>query len=230
MRAVARSAVLVIAAAVWMLPPVGALAAARPEAAEPARALRIVVITGGHGFDKAKFPGVFRGHDDISFEVRQRKEKGKAGLFDDVAKWPYDVMVLYNFNQKLTKAERESFLKLLDRGVGLVVLHHAIVAYPQWDLWEKIVGCKYYLQPTERDGVKYPRSIWKHGVDIPVHVADANHPITKGVKDFTIHDETYGKWTYYAGSRVLLTTDCPTNTKQLAWVKAFRKCPSRHVA
>jgi len=210
--AVACAAILAVAA--------GVLAA--EEAKAPAK-LNVLVLTGGHGFDKAKFPEAFAGQADIGVEIRQVREKGKPGLFDDVSKWPYDVLALYNFNQKLSPAEQESFVKLLDRGVGLVVLHHAIAAYPNWDEYEKIAGCKYFLQPMERDGVKYERSIWKHDEDIPVHVEDANHPITKGLKDFVVNDETYGKWTYHPGSHVLLTTNHPRNTKQLAWVKTYRK-------
>jgi len=189
----------------------------------PAKTIRAVVVTGGHGFDAKAFPKTFEGHADIAFEIRQEKPKGKAHLFDDLAKWPYDVIVLYNLNRKLSASQRENFLKLLDRGVGLVILHHAIAAYPEWDEYEKILGAKYCLRPIERNGVKLPRSIWKHGVDIAVHVADPNHPITKGMKDFVLRDETYGKWTYHKGSRLLLTTDCPLNNKQLAWVKTCRK-------
>jgi len=221
MRSIVFPLVLAVAAC---FPAAVLLAAEKPaRAARPGAKIRAVVVVGGHGYDKKAFPGLFRGHDDITVEIRPQKEKGKPGLFEDISDWPYDTIVLYNFRNRLSAAERKSFLQLLDRGVGLFVLHHAIAAYPGWEQWDKMIGCKYYLQPTETDGVKHPRSTWKHGVDIPVHVADANHPITRGMKDFTIHDETYGKWTYYPGSRVLLTTTCPINVKQLAWVKTLRK-------
>jgi type 1 glutamine amidotransferase len=183
--------------------------------------VRAVVLTGGHGYDRKEFPKAFAGHDDIAVEIRAPR-KDRPSEFANVDKWPYDVMVLYNYNQKLSKPQRQNFLKLLDRGVGLVVLHHAIVAYPQWDQWERIIGCKYYVRPTERDGVKHPRSQAKHGQDMNIHVADPNHPITRGLKDFRVHDETYGRWTYFPGSRVLLTTDHPLNVQQIAWVKMHR--------
>ena len=185
--------------------------------------LRVVVVVGGHGYDTKQFPKTFEGNDDIAFEIRDMKKKGAAGLFEDVTDWPYDVMVLFNFGQDPSEKERANFLKLMDRGVGLVILHHAIAGFPNWDEYEKILGAKYYLAPVEKDGVKYARSVWKEGVDIKVHVEDPNHPITKGVKDFTLHDETYTKWTYHPGNRLLLTTDNPLNNKQLAWVRTYRK-------
>ncbi len=200
--------------------------AERPAKAKDAGTLRVAVLTGGHGYDKKKFPAAFAGHADLDVTILEGPKEGggaPARLLEDPNAVPYDVLVLYNFRRKLSKPQRASFLELLDRGTGLVVLHHAIVAYPNWPQWEKIIGAKYYLAPTERDGVKYARSVWKHGVEIPVTVADPNHPITRGMKDFTITDETYGKWTWFPGSTVLLTTDHPRNEKQLAWAKTYRK-------
>ena len=177
----------------------GPIAAAEKAPAAPApaqRKIKAVVLTGGHGYDKKAFPKPFEGHADIACEFTA-PQKGKPGLFADVDKWAYDTIVLYNFRQKLSKAEQANFLKLLDRGVGLFILHHALAAYPDWKEYEKILGARYYLKPTEVNGVKHPRSIWKHDVDMKIHVADAGHAITKGMKDFVIHDETYGKWSYF---------------------------------
>ena len=42
-------------------------------------------------------------------------------------------------------------------------------------------------------GTEKPASTYKHDVDFKVHVEDPNHPVTHGIKDFAIHDETYGK-------------------------------------
>lgn len=195
---------------------------AKSAAGDPKK-IRTVVVVGGHGYDKGRFPDAFAGNDDIGVDIREIKEKGKKGVFEDIENWPYDVMVLYSFGQQPSEAEKANFLKLLDRGVGLVILHHAIAGYPDWDEYEKILGAKYCLKPITRDGVEMPASIWKEGVEIKVHVEDANHPITKGMKNFSLVDETYGKWTWHPGSHVLLTTDTPQNTKQICWAKTYAK-------
>jgi uncharacterized protein len=214
-----------VAAAGTVLLLAGGLRSAEEPKTAPAdgKKIRTVVVVGGHGYDKGKFPSAFAGNADIAVDIREIKEEGKKGVFEDIENWPYDVMVLYSFGQQPSDAEKANFLKLLDRGVGLVILHHAIAGYPDWDEYEKILGAKYCLKAITRDGVELPPSIWKEGVEVKVHVEDPNHPITKGVKDFSLVDETYGKWTYHPGSHVLLTTDNPLNTKQICWAKTYAK-------
>ena len=56
---------------------------------------------------------------------------------------------------------------------------------------------------------------------VKVTVADAEHPITRGMKGFTIHDETYCDYDTDPNARVLLTTDHPKNDEELAWVKEY---------
>jgi len=53
-------------------------------------------------------------------------------------------------------------------------------------------------------------------------VAYNQHPITKGLKDFVIHDETYGGYWVSPAAKILLTTDNPKNKPgQIAWVTKF---------
>ena len=46
---------------------------------------------------------------------------------------------------------------------------------------------------------------------------------TAGLKDFTIHDETYKGYDVPPGVQVLLTTDEPTSSRELAWAKTYEK-------
>jgi type 1 glutamine amidotransferase len=180
--------------------------------------LSVVVITGGHGYDKKVFPKTFEGHEDLEIKIVGTTSK----IFDDISDWKYDVMVLFNFKQKINDQQKKNFIALLkEKKVGLVVLHHAIAAYPGWIEYEKIIGATYVLKAQERDGVKYPRPVWKHDVDMKIHVEDREHPITKGMEDFEIHDESYKKWVYHDGNHLLLSTDCELNNKQICWVKKY---------
>jgi type 1 glutamine amidotransferase len=54
-----------------------------------------------------------------------------------------------------------------------------------------------------------------------VKIADKEHPITKGMSDFDIHDETYGNYYTSKDVHVLMTTDNPKNDPELAWVKEY---------
>ena len=50
-----------------------------------------------------------------------------------------------------------------------------------------------------------------------------DHPITAGLADFALRDESYhGLW-IDPEATVLLTTDCATSDKPLAWCKTYAK-------
>ena len=40
----------------------------------PAKPIRAVVVTGGHGFDEKAFPKLFEGHPDIVCEFKPQKD------------------------------------------------------------------------------------------------------------------------------------------------------------
>lgn len=186
-----------------------------------AKQIKVLVVTGGHGFQQKEFLDVFEGHPDIAVTHLDQKQGGE--FVDNIAAWPYRVIVLYNHNQKMTEEQRANFLKLMDKGVGLVVLHHASALYTDWPEWQKISGIVYHLGPWEENGVKMPASTYKDGVHMTVHVADPRHPITRGIKDFEITDENYKGMSFDPKAHVLLTTDSPTNDKVLAFTKTYRK-------
>ncbi len=56
-----------------------------------------------------------------------------------------------------------------------------------------------------------------------VHVADPNHPITRGLKDYDFVDETYDRVSVDPGVHALLTTDEPTSEKLIGWTKTYAK-------
>jgi len=186
----------------------------------PAKPIRAVVVTGGHGFDEKAFPKLFEGHPDIVCEFKPQKDDSE--IFEDVADWPYDVVVLYNMTQKISEKRRQNFLGLLDRGVGLVVLHHAVADFQDWPEFEKIAGTRYYLKETVVDGVTHPRGAWKDGVNFKIHVEDAEHPITKGLADFQVRDEGYRNQTYAPDNHLLLSTDNAASEKQVGWVRTYK--------
>jgi len=186
----------------------------------PAKPIRAVVVTGGHGFDQQAFPKLFEGHPDIVCEFKPQKDDSE--IFEDVAEWPYNVVVLYNMTQKISEKRRQDFLALLDRGVGLVVLHHAIAAFQDWPEFEKIIGTRYYLKETVVDGVKHLRGAYRHDVDFAIHVEDPEHPITTGLADFEVRDEGYRNQTYAPDNHLLLSTDNAASEKPIAWVRTYR--------
>lgn len=183
--------------------------------------VRVAVVTGGHGFDPKAFFALFEGYTDVAYTSLPEKVGGEP--FDNIDNFPYDVIVFYNFNRKTTPQQRENFMKLLDRGVGLVVLHHAMAAYPDWPEFGKIGGACFHLKGYEQDGVKKPGSGVKFNVTYKVHVADRDHPITKGLEDFQMTDETYNRCEMQPDLHPLLTTEEPASEKVVGGVRTQGK-------
>jgi len=182
---------------------------------------KVVVVSGGHDFDEKGFQRIFRDTSDLDVTFVTLKDDSE--IFEHIDSWPYDVIVLYNMTQNISEHRRANFLKLLDQGVGLVVLHHAIAAYSQWPEFAKIIGVKYYLEDTDENGVKHPRSTYVHGVDYPLQIEDSNHPITRGMKDFTINDETYKGYTYAPDNHLIVSTNHETSQREIAWTRSYGK-------
>lgn len=185
------------------------------------KVINVVVLTGGHGYDVKKFPALFEGYDDIKFTIVQLKDHSE--IFEDISAFPYDVIVMYNMTQKITPQRQQNFLKLLEKGVGVVALHHSLACYQQWPEFARIIGAKFFLNDGEIDGVKYRKSGWKDNVRMKCRVEDPQHPITAGMSDFEVEDEAYnGQW-HDPAAKVLLTTDAKENDRPLAWCKTYSK-------
>ncbi|MCS6861282.1 MAG: ThuA domain-containing protein [Abditibacteriales bacterium] len=183
--------------------------------------IRVLVVTGGHGFEREPFLALFKSIEDITF--REVEHPKAHDLFKPDAAKQYDVLVLYDMWGNITDEAKANFVSLLKQGKGVVALHHALAGYPAWDEYARIIGGKFRLQKSVEGGVEKPASTFKHGVRFTVKIADPNHPVTKGMKDFEIVDETYGNFDVSPNVKPLLTTDEPTSGKTIGWCHTYGK-------
>lgn len=188
-------------------------------AAASAADINVALITGGHKFDEPAFEAMFEALPDIKYTRMHHVED--AAWLDDIETWSYDVIVLYNMSQEITERQRKNFITLLERGVGLFVLHHAMVAYQTWPEFEQIAGCKYVSKTLHAGGAPWPKSTFKHDVEQHITVVDKAHPITKGFADFDILDETYGGVWFDEKNHVLLRSDAETSDGPVAYTRAY---------
>lgn len=202
----------------WAVPCLSTQAADTP----PAGRIRVLVVTGGHGFEREPFLQMFKDNPDIAFTA---VEHPKAhALFKAEAARDYDVVVLYDMWRKIDDAAKTDFTNLVASGKGVVAMHHCLGSYQDWPEYRKIIGGVYFLQPqTVGESVK-PASVYKEGLDLKVRVAGPAHPVTAGVAaEFPICDETYGKCEILPDSHPLLTTDEPTSDKVIGWWRTYGK-------
>src|ERR1044072_7121242 len=99
-------------------------------AAEPPKT-KVLLITGGHAFATNEFLKVFTENPAIEL-THANHAKGTANAYDRDALYNYDAVVLYDMPKEISDAQRTRFRGLFVKGIGLVVLHHALVSYQHW--------------------------------------------------------------------------------------------------
>jgi uncharacterized protein len=201
---------------------VGGLRAAAAESPQtfPSK-VRVLVITGGHDFEAEPFFKLFRDNPGITYRTVEHPKAHE--LLTTANAGQFDVLVLYDMHQAISEAAKADLLARLNEGKGLVVLHHAIANYQAWPEYTQVIGARYYLDKTTIHGVEKPRSVYQHDMHFPVHIVDPSHPVTRGVSDFEIHDETYNLFDISPDCHPLLTTTEPTSNKVIGWSKNYGK-------
>jgi uncharacterized protein len=182
--------------------------------------IKTAVVTGRHPFDVPALHAMFRSLPGVDFYLQHLED-----FVTDVgnARSRYDVVVFYNFHQDTPGGEqawwerntRSALEQLGETRQGILVLHHALLAYKQWPLWSDLCGL-------------YSRASGFHaGQSLRVRVAEPAHPVTQGVREFDLVDETYTTAGACPedGNTILLATDHPASMKTLAWARQYRNAP-----
>ncbi|HEY3280911.1 MAG TPA: ThuA domain-containing protein [Armatimonadota bacterium] len=195
-----------------------AAAEAAPKAAPP---IRVLVVTGGHDFEEKPFWAMFSSLPGL--EIRPVAHPKAQALLKPSEAGSYDVVVLYDMWQDADEQARADFAGLIRGGKGLVALHHSLCGYDNWPEYHQIIGGQYHHQPYQLRGVAQPASTYKHDVLVPVHVVDPRNPVTKGVSDFELKEETYHGFTVDPKVKPLLTTTEPTSEPTIGWAHTYGK-------
>jgi len=135
----------------------------------------------------------------------------------------YDVLVFYHMWQEITEEQERMLADCIREGKPLVVLHHSICAFDNWPEYFNIIGGKYFHKTTIIKGKEYPVSSYIHDLHFKVHIVDPENPVTKGLTDFEVFDETYKGYWVEEEVTPLLTTDEPTSNPVIGWTKSYGK-------
>ena len=130
----------------------------------------------------------------------------------------YDVIVFLSNNRHtptLTELARKNLLEFVRGGKGFYVQHLASASYSDWPEFGKLCG-RYWVMGKSGHG---PRSIFT------CKIANPEHPITKGMKDFKTFDELYAKLQGDEPIEVLVEADSDWSgrTEPLVFVRNYGK-------
>lgn len=187
-----------------------------------AKPVRILVITGGHGYNKEEFNLMLESlSPGITWQLAELPAAYEMFLPEN--RDQYDVLVFYHMWQTITDEQSVLFEECIRKEKPVVALHHSICAFDEWPGYWEIIGGKYFQKETTYRERIFKPSSYIHDLRFTVKVVDPRHPVTKGVSDFEIFDETYKD--YYVDENVtpLLTTDEPTSTPVIGWTKKYGK-------
>jgi len=187
--------------------------------------VKVLFITGGHDYDVANFD-VMLSKLPIDYDHVEHPDAYNMLKADKIDN--YDVVMLYDMPKEISPEAQRDFIAMLEKGKGLVVLHHAFCSYDYWPEYVKIVGGRYHHFPWSKDSIVQPPSNYTHDASLQVSVEDNNHPITKGLSDFVIIDEGYSGTELREDVYPILSTDSPASGPLVCWTNRYGK--SRIVA
>lgn len=180
--------------------------------------IKVAVITGGHAYEVQPFHALFRALPGIDAYIQH---------LDDFTGSPQEVRdsyasIIFYIMPRTAPTDdglpgycgkpKTALEHLGNPNQGIVLLHHGILAYPGWPVWDEIAGA------TGRILTSY-----QHGQHIAIKITEPDHPITRGLSPWTIEDETYLIPDFKPDGKVLLTTQHPSCWPAIAWVRKYRR-------
>jgi uncharacterized protein len=164
--------------------------------------IKVLVAVRGHPFDRTAFDAMFLAMPGITATMVD--QPAAAQLMNPSHMAAYDALVLYDMPGLDFTVEhdapayvppsaelRDGLRTLLERGIGVVALHHALAGWPAWPEYGDWLGGRFLYHPGEVRGSSRLDSGYAHGVTYEARVL-ADHPVTRGVPaTFTMTDESY---------------------------------------
>jgi len=184
-----------------------ALAATTMLEAEPAGKAKVLFVRGGGYHDWKHNPLILKevldrtGDFEVVFteDLDDLKERIKQ----------FDLVAVYATRLKLSEEQEAGLCGFVADGGGYVGIHCASDTFKNSDRYWEMVGGRF--------------SGHGHGT-YTVHIYDTDHPITRGLEDFEITDETY-RHNYHKNLRMRTLTcmDRGNERQSMAWVRDYGK-------
>jgi len=185
-----------------------AVATATPEAsAAPAGKIKLLMLhNGGHSFEgfKTALDPVLEKTGDFEVTVGESFDVLKAENIK-----AFDVVLFYGSGGKISDPAQEQGLEGFVAGGGGMAGVHATDANKRSDVYWRLIGGRF----TGHGGGSFM-----------VRIEDKKHPVTAGMDDFEIQDETYRN-NYHPEAKIhsLVHMDRGQEQQSMAWVQEIGK-------
>jgi len=178
--------------------------------------IQVAVLVENYEYDVVGFQTMLGTFTDCACYVQP------VDLFvrDEANRDRYDTVLWYNMNIPIpdegTPLRAYMQNKLGTAGQGIVLIHHALLCFKHWELFTDVSGVSVRLE----DGL----FSYHQNTLVKCVIRDKGHPVTQGLRDFDIVDETYiiGE-PDQPGNDILITAECPVGIKNIGWARTYKK-------
>lgn len=117
-----------------------------------------------------------------------------------------DYSVVFNFttDRDISDAQWTALKAFVEQGGGYAGIHNATDTFENNEEALRLIGGHFLTHPAQ--------------LDIPVEIVDPEHPVTRGVRPFTLHDELY-IMEHWPDAYHLLAGTPAEGGQPIAWVR-----------
>lgn len=177
--------------------------------------IKVAVITGGKAFNVIEFHKLFNELKGIKSYIQHIDDFACATKEE---RSQYDVILFFFMMKEDVPTDdglpaycghpKNVIEELRETSQGIVVLHHALLAYPCWSVWSDIVGI------PKRQLLNY-----KHNETVNIQVENTMNTIIKNLRNWEMIDEIYLMENASNDNDVLLTVNNKNSMESIAWTR-----------
>lgn len=172
--------------------------------------INALLVTKGHAFQEIPFFSMIDDlgtwDKDVIINWKHVKHPKALAAFEPEQTDKYDVIVFYDMPGVIYTKEPEepfkytdppaefkkNFMDLVEKGKGMVFIHHAIGGWPTWEAYAELIGGKFQFTSGLVGGKNYPGSGYRFYMPQTISVLDTSHPIVEGLgTEIKLRDEVY---------------------------------------
>jgi type 1 glutamine amidotransferase len=167
--------------------------------------VKVMFLVGGGVHDWKNNPPILKAVMDRTNDFEVSFTENLEDLKERIKN--FDIIAVYTTGMELTKEQEKGLCDFIENGGGFVGIHSASDSFKNADRYWEMVGGRF----AGHGGGKYT-----------VYIYDPAHPITKGLKDFEIEDETY-RHNYHrnAQMRSLIRMKRGDERQSMGWVSYY---------